>query len=717
MKLKNKSFEDVIVGAEKEMDFSIDTDNHLIFEILRDKMYKDKIGSICREVLSNSRDANRESGSKENVSVTIIEPNQIIYVGHQSVSFKDNGIGITPDRMASIYVKYASSTKTGSDKETGGFGLGAKTPFAYNDTFTVVTVCDVDGKRMKYFYTALIDSSRKGKMILFDSEETTENTGTEVIVPIKTPEDRHEFETKAFYYSKYWGCVDYVGFNITTDIPEVIKETEDYLVADNTDGTFMIIDGIPYPLESNWGFENLSLQNDYSIGIKFNTGDLTISANRESVQYDKDTVDVITSKTVQVKEEFIEILDDMINNFPTYLAACKFKSKLDDGFFPDFDKGTMNYVIAAAIGTNHYSRHMLTDTFKNRTIQFEGRDVVSKIKFEHHTIERVRDKGYNSYSKAKIYKAYETLPLKQLSEGEDDIYLNTGAKSSRRNDTIFSDEDNSKEYFWMLTKKTLSSEVDANLELERMEDDFGMTWLLYKDVVPMPVERKKRSASKIGATHCRGYYNVPFDLYYSATDKMLYHDEDGDDPVDLTNKVFVGVERVTTRRGWASGFPTQDDVASIKENDMKVIFINYTNFEKKIKQVKGAKLMKPEMERIIKTKEKKWIKEARQFVVNRTIYDVSSNLLEYIAVLPDNILPEYIKSFKIKDINKAEDFQKSYNRVKDKLKVDRAGLTGKLESNLAQYPMLKSFIAYEGVSKENLETVEQYIKQVENYGK
>ena len=188
MKLKEASFDDMIIGSEEELDFQIDADNHLIFSILRDKMYKDKIGSICREVLSNCRDANRESGSNDNIVVSIIQPNKFEHVGHQSISFKDSGIGITPDRMADVYVKYTATTKSDTNSQTGGFGLGAKTPFAYNDTFTVVTVCDYQGKRMKYFYTALIDSSRKGKMILFEKEEVDEPTGTEVIVPIKKPE-------------------------------------------------------------------------------------------------------------------------------------------------------------------------------------------------------------------------------------------------------------------------------------------------------------------------------------------------------------------------------------------------------------------------------------------------------------------------------------------------------------------------------------------------
>ena len=41
--------------------FDIDPANKgLIFKILRSKMYSDPIGSICREISSNCRDAHRE---------------------------------------------------------------------------------------------------------------------------------------------------------------------------------------------------------------------------------------------------------------------------------------------------------------------------------------------------------------------------------------------------------------------------------------------------------------------------------------------------------------------------------------------------------------------------------------------------------------------------------------------------------------------------------
>ena len=124
MQLPERSFEDQVVGASEEMEFSIESNNSVIFDILRDKMYKNKIGSICREVLSNCRDANREAGSTRNIEVTMIQPNQFVSVGHQSVSFRDYGSGITPERMYDVYLKYGASTKRDGNDQTGGLRIG-----------------------------------------------------------------------------------------------------------------------------------------------------------------------------------------------------------------------------------------------------------------------------------------------------------------------------------------------------------------------------------------------------------------------------------------------------------------------------------------------------------------------------------------------------------------------------------------------------------------
>ena len=325
MKLKQTTFESRVMGAEKEEAFTIDSDNSVIFDILRNKMYSDKIGAVCREVSCNSRDANREAGHGDvPVKIRIYEPNSFVSMSDMSISFEDCGIGITPTRMSDIFLKYGASTKRDTNSQTGGFGLGAKTPFAYSDTFMVITVCDVDGVRMSYTYTAMIDTSRKGKMILFDSEETTEETGTKVIVPISS-NDRYEFETKCIASSCLWETLpEYLGFrNKKAPLEWAMKEETYSLVYDSDnllgeDNSFIaLVDGVPYPVSRRESEINLrSVGNNNAIVIEFDNGELTVAANRELLQYDEETIEAL-------KIRFKGIRDNLITKVSAYLSDDK----------------------------------------------------------------------------------------------------------------------------------------------------------------------------------------------------------------------------------------------------------------------------------------------------------------------------------------------------------------------------------------------------------
>lgn len=711
MKIKEKAFEDIIVGAEKEMSFSIDSDNSLIFEILRDKMYKDKIGSICREVMSNCRDANREAGSDKNISVTIIEPDQIVYVGHQSVSFKDKGIGITPDRMEKVYLKYAASTKRDTNGQTGGFGLGAKTPFAYNDTFTVITVCDVDGVRMKYYYTALIDSTRKGKMVLFDTEETTEDTGTEVIVPIKTPSDRAEFERKAFFFTKFWGCVDYNNFSTKPTIPVIHHTSVHYDIVD-AESTCLIIDGIPYPLETGWGFRDLKMARGQAVALKFETGELTISANRESVQYDEDTVSKIKGKCERVYEDLYLIMSTFLTNFPTYLDACRFKANLEMSTFPmRGNNDTMFDMVVNCIGVKGYNRYVLTEEFKKEDFTFESRKIVTRVTFGHHEICRVRDKDtfYNRRGQ-KVYKKYDSLPLTQLGKG--DLYYGD-FKDSKRNTTLF---DEVGEKFYLIMPNPKSTEKEIADELKEMEDIFGIHYHSYEDVVPTKVVRNKTTyvSSKVPASmYSIKYSDNQKDLYYDSTSKALYNDEECTSKLDTSKICFVSVDRVSSRISWS-----QEDLFNfVVEEGWKIIKVGHVNYEKKISKC-GVKNLHEVHREIQELNSARWIEEGKKFLIRESVRSVSKNILGYAEVLPADLLPQSVRNYNTGEIEEAEKYGSSYDRVREKIKMSSWGITEKLRKNLKKYPLLVTYIDNSKDSQEKVaENIQQYIKQIESYEK
>jgi hypothetical protein len=345
LKAEKKEFNITGIGVE-EKEFSIDTNSDMIIKLLRDKMYKNKIGAVCREVISNSRDANRENDKKHTpVKVELIHNKS--YVSEEySISFSDEGIGISPDRMDNIFLKYGSSTKRETNEYTGGFGIGAKTPFAYTDEFFINTVVNVAGENVLFQYQALIisDGSREvSKMILINKEKTTQQTGTKITIPIQE-EDIEEFEKELIYTTSFWGVKPhFIGFefkNLVKEIEIVHKQKEFMFMKERKynniygDSSYIIlIDEIPYIFDNNKLLEineNLSfiIQDNFKFVLKFNTGEITVSGSREDIEYTKENIKKIIQRNNLIISEGEKMIREKIEQASSYSEACKNASQI-----------------------------------------------------------------------------------------------------------------------------------------------------------------------------------------------------------------------------------------------------------------------------------------------------------------------------------------------------------------------------------------------------
>ena len=148
MKMNNvqRQYESTVTGPKIKMGFAADAASHLA-ELMSNSVYQDKFGSIVREVVSNAVDANAEVSSTQRVQVTLVNKKSLSHaVGEFRV--RDFGPGISPDRIENIFTQYFASTKRDTNDQIGGFGIGAKSPFAYSPVFQVIT--HIDGVRRQY---------------------------------------------------------------------------------------------------------------------------------------------------------------------------------------------------------------------------------------------------------------------------------------------------------------------------------------------------------------------------------------------------------------------------------------------------------------------------------------------------------------------------------------------------------------------------------------
>lgn len=130
-----------VIGGSAVINFGVSDDAELM-NVLSKALYTDQKLAVIREGLCNAWDAHVEAGCTD-------RPIEITVDGEEIV-IRDYGWGIPFDLIGPIYGTYGGSTKKHDGEQTGGFGLGCKSPFAYTDHFEVTSWSKVDGQMTIY---------------------------------------------------------------------------------------------------------------------------------------------------------------------------------------------------------------------------------------------------------------------------------------------------------------------------------------------------------------------------------------------------------------------------------------------------------------------------------------------------------------------------------------------------------------------------------------
>jgi len=258
-------------------------DDGQIINILRSKIYSHPIRTLVQEYICNARDALREAGKKDHEMVITAPTKE-----NPIFSVRDYGCGISHDRMVNVFIKFGSSTKRDSNNQTGGFGVGSKSAFAYTQTFNVIT--RIEGK--KRLYCCHIGSSNKGTLEFISEIDTSEADGTEIMLAVKS-EDFEKFQLAVqrcvYFWSERptiqglrpldWFSDESILFQ--KDEVTVIKDfNNEYGALWRSYGELLIVDGIPY---DGGDYSMTGLIKNARICIHCNTGDVEVSASRENL--------------------------------------------------------------------------------------------------------------------------------------------------------------------------------------------------------------------------------------------------------------------------------------------------------------------------------------------------------------------------------------------------------------------------------------------------
>lgn len=496
-------------GTE-EMSFGIkEQDISHILVLLRRTLYQHPIEAICREVTSNARDANREAGKKD-TPITITLGDNPFVPDTCCFMVEDDGPGISPQRMSDVFIAYGASTKRDSDEQTGGFGLGAKTPFAYCNHFVIETCSE----GLLYIYAALIAEGNKGRVVLLGKHALPEGQprpfGTRISVPVEAA-DRAKFEEKTLKSTLLWDVRPiYKGFDKFREIQDIEmidmgvmglpllvvlqkrRLTNVAFLNGTHDGSGIgcVLDGIPYPVEGHFSFLERARKPEcfgkdpdakwsVSFFVKIKPGEVSLTPSRESFHMDKETLSCLEGKAKEILDTLSTIVTRAREKMERAIDILGVGTPHEEGVIPLAD-------IAVCLYKAMYGEYSLLGEKASGLLQ-------------ELSIKKISMSLANGLMKANIPR--DGLPageLKILSRNPIVIVHDTVALDSRRNAAIAQEFPQVRKHAILVrvprgkgfSKKTLE-EIPASAIRETLSA-LGVDSMLYSEVVPIPVEKKKR---------------------------------------------------------------------------------------------------------------------------------------------------------------------------------------------------------------------------------
>lgn len=359
------------LGNAIEASYTI-KDSSKIFSILRSNIYSDKMLAVIREYSTNGWDGHILAGTPDRpLKVTL--PTTLAPV----FKVRDFGVGLSEESVLNIYTTYGESTKESSNDFNGTFGLGSKSAFAYGNSFDIISFFE----GTKTMYTAYLDESNIGKIRKVYSEPTTEHNGVEINVAVKNADIRQFNETARKFYQHFVPCPVFINADDTFNLfmeeahnPQIIARGTDWFsyipnthdVVDN----IIVMGNVAYTINldaiPNKSDKFVLLRRGYysrtqpAYKIEAPIGALSITASRESLEYDARTIAWINAK---VDSMIIEMAQSIQADVDKVKDSAWNTGTIVNAFGGGYNSSTYFVLDAVKFDNNiklYYSNHSIT---------------------------------------------------------------------------------------------------------------------------------------------------------------------------------------------------------------------------------------------------------------------------------------------------------------------------------------------------------------------
>lgn len=363
-----------LTGSLDTKEFTIKVGHH-IMSILSG-LYTDPTDAIVREYLTNMNDAYialfRENPGAQFIAPVIHAPSELA----PYVEFRDYGIGMPDDVVWNVFTQYGNSTKNDNNDEVGGFGIGSKTAFCYNNGSSWSIESRYKGTVRRYI--AFVNDKQIPTLTLVSSEPTDEPSGVTINIPVL----RHDIGSVRKAIEKYAPHFPraLTVENITVSTPESIFEGTGWKIVRSSgiSGAQVVMGNVPYTIDSTAsGFSYGALtgagvsqsiasmvtaSNRYSSGgnvtlfISLPVGSVDIVPSRDGLKYSDKTKAVLYAALRAVDAESASIVAKSIANARTVRDAHKaFKfsetlfSRLTNVDYKNYKLFSEGWVVSAAV--------------------------------------------------------------------------------------------------------------------------------------------------------------------------------------------------------------------------------------------------------------------------------------------------------------------------------------------------------------------------------
>ncbi len=516
------------------------SDMNLVMELLT-KLYSNPIQTITQEYIANARDAHRETGQTKRIRITA--PSRFNSV----MSITDYGPGLSPDRIQNVFVYYGSSTKRSTNTQNGGFGIGAKSAWAYTDSFTIIS--RVDGIKRTYVAHR---SNAKGNLQLISEEATVGPNGTTIEIAVR-PTDVDRFRQAVLRAVYFWTDLErpeLLGFTpdelngLTKRVVKYANADGRLVVYDNIPSyvltgssntkNIVVIDGIPYP--NRIGMEKLGDALKLPYALFLNTGEVTMLPSREEFTIDDKAKKFLGDLDVRLTREVTQYVNDQVAKNTNLAAGLKHAMELRQMFGVTLTYKNYKF---------DYHGVYLPDPNKQGAWGFQGMEMGTHI-HERSTYRR------NSNQKKYIVRS----PFSQINAGQlyqlvyDDI---PGESAVKR--------------MWRIRKLiTLNGACYLiKQDMRQLADDTGAIMLSSIDASDYKAQRAAKSVvakQEVCVHFCVGYAATPKQLTISdVVDTIVY--------ASLENRAKTSVELmsyISSLDGHRFGFISDSYLDKIKSS-------------------------------------------------------------------------------------------------------------------------------------------------------